>query len=101
MVAVRVELPYHLCVLASLPARECVLDLPEDATITCLLDTLEEAFPALSGTVRDPVTRERRAYLRFFACQRDLSFDALDCRLPDAVLRGREPFILLGAVAGG
>lgn len=98
---IRVELPFHLRTLANLTTRECELDLPPNPTIATLLATLEARYPTLEGTIRDHTTRERRAFLRFFANQQDLSFDPPDTPLPACVLSGREPFIILGAVAGG
>ena len=101
MPLVRIELPFHLCSLAGIAGREVHLELAPGCTIEELMDALETVYPMLRGTVRDHVTRERRAFLRFFACQQDLSFEPADATLPEAVLAGREPFIILGAVAGG
>lgn len=102
MPTIRVELPFHLRTLANLPTRECELDLPPNPTIATLLDALEVRYPTLEGTIRDHTTRERRAFLRFFANQQDLSFDPPDTTpLPASILSGKEPFIILGAVAGG
>ncbi|MCB0315565.1 MAG: MoaD/ThiS family protein, partial [Calditrichaeota bacterium] len=72
-----------------------------EVTQRVILDALEARFPVLAGTIRDHTTRERRAYLRFFACGEDLSFESPDAPLPEAVASGAEPFIILGAIAGG
>jgi molybdopterin converting factor small subunit len=99
---VRVELPAHLRTLAGVVGtHEVSLEVPAAPTISTVLDALEAAYPMLRGTVRDQVTRQRRAFLRFFACQQDLSLNSLDAPLPDAVARGAEVLIILGAVAGG
>jgi hypothetical protein len=100
-VLIRVELPAHLRTLARISGHEVVLDVPVAPTITTILDTLEAVYPMLRGTVRDQVTGERRAFLRFFACQQDISLDSPDTPLPAAVANGSEPLIILGAVAGG
>lgn len=93
----RVVLPYHLRTLAKVDREVQV-----DATTTRqVLDALEAAHPALRGTLRDPVTGLRRPFVRFFACERDLSHDEPDAELPEAVLRGDEPFLVIGAMAGG
>ena len=101
MPTIRVELPAHLRTLARVTGHEVALDVPAPPTIASTLDVLEAAYPMLAGTIRDHATRERRAFLRFFACQQDISFDAPDAPLPAAVVNGREPLIILGAVAGG
>src|ERR1035441_3915558 len=101
MPMIRVELPAHLRTLARIAGHEVVLDVPAAPTVAATLDALEAAYPMLSGTIRDHTTRERRAFLRFFACQQDISFDPPDAPLPAAVADGREPLIILGAVAGG
>ena len=100
MPTILVELPAHLRTLARIPGHEVRVEVVEP-TIRQALDALEAAYPMLGGTIRDHVTQERRAFLRFFACQQDLSFDSVDAPLPDAVVRGVEPLIILGAVAGG
>ena len=97
---VRVELPYHLRQLAGVKG-EVDLEVPGVVTITAVIDALETRFPMLQGTIRDHVTGERRRLLRFFACEEDFSFAPPDAPLPDAVARGGEPFIILGAIAGG
>lgn len=97
---IRVALPYHLRTLAQLGA-EVALDVPEPVTQQTLLDALEARYPMLRGTLRDQVTGIRRPFLRFFACEQDLTFAALDAPLPPAVLAGTEPFCIVGAIAGG
>lgn len=93
----RVVLPYHLRSLAKVSGEVTV----EASTAREVLDALEAAHPALRGTLRDPATGERRAYVRFFACQEDVSHHPLDDQLPDAVLRASEPFLVIGAMSGG
>jgi hypothetical protein len=100
-VPIRVELPQHLRTLASVAGHEVTLEVESPPTIAGTLDALEAAYPMLAGTIRDHVTRERRAFLRFFACQQDLSLEPADTPLPPAVVTGSEPLIVLGAVAGG
>ena len=97
---IRVVLPAHLRTLANV-AREVELDLPCPATTGDLLDALEDRYPQLCGTIRDHVTHERRAFVRFFACEEDLSFEPPEAQLPDAVLAGTEPLCIVGAMAGG
>jgi len=97
---IRVELPQHLRTLARVD-REVTLDVEGRPTLRSLLDALEASYPMLSGTIRDHVTQERRPYVRFFACEQDLSFGPPDAPLPDAVASGTEPFLVLGALAGG
>lgn len=97
---IRVELPFHLRTIARVD-REVTLQIEGPATINSVLDALEAKFPALCGTIRDHDTRQRRALVRFFACERDLSFDSPDTPLPDAVATGKEPFSIVGAIAGG
>jgi sulfur-carrier protein len=102
MPTIRVELPAHLRTLARVTTgHEVELDVAAQPTMAKVLDALEAAYPMLCGTIRDHVTRERRAFLRFFACQQDISFDPPGTPLPDAIVSGREPVIILGAVAGG
>ncbi len=93
----RVVLPYHLRSLAKAEGELRV----EATTTREVLDALEAAHPVLRGTMRDPVTGTRRAFVRFFACREDLSHGSPDDPLPDAVLRGEEPFLVVGAMAGG
>ena len=80
---------------------EVVLDLEDTATQRAVLDALEARHPMLRGTTRDPVTKKRRAFVRFFACGRDLSDESPDAPLPDAVATGAEPYLVVGAIAGG
>ncbi len=97
---IRVILAAHLRTLARVDG-EVALDVPSPATQRSVLRALEERFPVLRGAIRDHVTEKRRPYVRFFACERDLSHDAPDDALPDAVTSGAEPYIILGAMAGG
>jgi len=97
---IRVELPAHLQKLAQ-AGREVVVDVEGVPTIRAVLDAVESKYPALRGTIRDHVTLQRRAFLRFFACELDLSHEPTDAPLPDAVVRGVEPFMIVGAIAGG
>ena len=97
---IRIELPAHLRTLANV-SGEVKLDLEGPMTLRLILDTLEEQYPMLRGTIRDHATKERRPFLRFFACQEDLSHDSPEAPLPDAVTSGAEPLIILGAIAGG
>ena len=94
----RVRLPYHLRTLAGVDG-EVVLG--HAATLGQVVDALEAAYPGLRGSVRDPATGRRRAFVRFFACREDLSHVSPDDRLPDAVVRGDEPLLVVGAMAGG
>jgi len=97
---IRVELPSHLRTLAHVN-REIELEVEGPATQRSVLDALEARYPMLKGTIRDHVTQERRPFLRFFACEQDLSHESPDAALPEAVASGKEPFIIIGAVAGG
>jgi sulfur-carrier protein len=97
---IRVTLPYHLRNLARLDG-EVVLQVPTPVTQRAVLDALEARYPVLRGTIRDHVTLRRRPFLRFFACEEDLSHEHPDAPLPEAVARGREPFLVIGAIAGG
>jgi hypothetical protein len=101
MATVRVVLPYHLYTLARCGSTEIALDLVDPVTLGALLDALEAAYPVLVGTVRDRATGQRRPLVRFYACQDDLSNAAPDAPLPDAVAAGREPLLIVGAIAGG
>ena len=98
---IRVVLPYHLRTLADVTGREVTLDVPTPVTQRALLDALEARYPMLRGTIRDHGTQKRRPLLRFFACEEDLSHDPPDTPLPEKVVSGAEPFIILGAIAGG
>jgi hypothetical protein len=97
---IRVVLPQHLQTLARSGA-EVQLEVPGPVTLRSVLDTLEAAYPVLCGTVRDHVTHKRRPFVRFYACEEDLSHDPPDTPLPEAVAEGREPFLIVGALAGG
>ena len=97
---IRVTLPAHLAKLAQVNG-EVKLDVDGQTTLGSLLDALEARYPMLRGTIRDHVTHKRRAFVRFFACGEDLSQEPADKRLPDAVAAGAEPFMIVGAIAGG
>ncbi len=97
---IRVVLPYHLRRLARLDG-EVELEIEGSVTQHAVLDALEARYPMLRGTIRDHATKRRRAFLRFFACQKDLSHEPPDAPLPEAVATGREPFLVVGAMAGG
>lgn len=97
---IRVELPAHLRTLARVD-REVTLQLEGAVTQRTVLDALEASYPVLRGTIRDYVTEQRRPYLRFFACEQDLSHEPPDAPLPAAVATGDEPFLVVGAMAGG
>ena len=97
---IRVELPFHLRNLAQV-SGEVHLEVSPPVTIRSVLDELESRFPVLRGTIRDHDTQQRRAFLRFFACQEDLSHQSPDAPLPDEVVSGKEPFLIIGAIAGG
>jgi molybdopterin synthase sulfur carrier subunit len=99
-VTIRVELPQHLRTLAHV-GHEVPIEVEEPVTQRSVLDALEDRYPMLKGAIRDHVTKQRRAFLRFFACQEDLTHESPDARLPDAVVSGKEPFLIIGAVAGG
>jgi hypothetical protein len=97
---IRVVLPHHLRKLARVDG-EVQLDVEGPITQRTVLDVLEARYPVLRGTIRDHVTQKRRAFVRFFACEQDLSHDPPDTPLPDAVATGAESFVVLGAMAGG
>ena len=97
---IRVVIPHHLRTLAHVGA-EVTLDVEGQATQRSVLDALEASYPMLRGTIRDHVTHQRRAFVRFFACEQDLSHEPPDAPLPDAVASGAEPFWVVGAIAGG
>ncbi len=97
---VRVVLPQHLRTLARVGA-EVQVQLNSDVTQRAILDALEAAYPVLCGTIRDHVTQERRPFLRFFACAEDWSHEPPDAPLPQAIASGAEPFMIIGAIAGG
>ncbi len=97
---VRVQIPYHLRNLANV-GSEVKLEVSAPVTVARILDALEAEYPMLRGTIRDHASKQRRAYLRYFACQEDISFEPTDAPLPAAVAEGREPLIVMGAIAGG
>jgi hypothetical protein len=97
---IRVVLPYHLRNLARVDG-EVQLEVESPVTVRAVLDALEARYPALRGTIRDHGTLKRRPFVRFFACKEDLSLELPEARLPDAVARGEEPFLIVGAMAGG
>ena len=97
---IRVTLPHHLRTLARVDT-EVQLDVRGAITVRAVLDALEDRYPVLRGTIRDHVTRERRPFLRFFACEQDLTHEPPDVPLPDAVVSGKEPLLIIGAIAGG
>jgi sulfur-carrier protein len=97
---IRVQLPQHLRALAKVQG-EVQLEIEGPVTQRSVLDALESSYPMLKGTIRDHVTQQRRAFMRFFACEEDLSLESPDSPLPDAVASGKEPFLVIGAIAGG
>jgi sulfur-carrier protein len=97
---IRVILPYHLKALAQI-SGEVQLDIDRPASLCSVLDALETRYPMLRGTIRDHITRERRPFIRFFACERDLSLESPGAPLPDAITSGAEPLLVVGAIAGG
>jgi molybdopterin synthase sulfur carrier subunit len=97
---IRVVLPAHLRTLARVDG-ELLLDVKGEVTQRSVLDALEARYPMLRGTIRDHGTLKRRAFVRFFACEKDLSHESPDAPLPDAVVTGAEPFLIVGAMAGG
>jgi len=99
-VTVRIELPQHLRTLAHV-GHEVPIEVSGPVTQRSVLDALEACYPMLKGAIRDHVTKERRAFLRFFACQEDLTHESPDAPLPEAVISGKEPFLVIGAIAGG
>lgn len=97
---IRVELPQHLRTLAHV-GREVQLEVEGPVTQHSVLDALEARYPMLRGTIRDQATQQRRAFLRFFACSEDISLASPDAPLPEAVAKGDEPLLIIGAIAGG
>ncbi|MBV9868994.1 MAG: MoaD/ThiS family protein [Abitibacteriaceae bacterium] len=97
---IRVVLPAHLRTLARVEG-EVEIQVAAPVTLRSVLDALEARYPVLRGTIRDHVTQQRRPFLRFFACEQDLSHELPDVLLPDAVARGTEPLLIIGAIAGG
>ena len=98
---VRVALPQHLRTLAHIEGSEVVVEVEGPVTQRSILDALEARYPMLRGTIRDHDTLKRRPFMRFFACEEDLSHESLDAPLPDPVAAGKEPFLVIGAIAGG
>jgi molybdopterin synthase sulfur carrier subunit len=98
---IRVVLPAHLRTLGRIPLDEVTLEVNGAVTQRSVLDALEARYPMLEGTLRDHVTKERRAFVRFFACEEDLSHESPDTPLPEAVASGAEPYLVVGAIAGG
>ena len=99
-VTIRVELPQHLRALAHV-GHEVEIQVEGPVTQRSVLDAVEAAYPMLKGAIRDHTTKQRRAFLRFFACQEDLTHESPDAPLPEAVVSGKEPFLIIGAIAGG
>jgi sulfur-carrier protein len=97
---IRVVLPHHLRTLAKVGA-EVTLEVAGPVTLRAVLDAIESRYPMLSGTIRDHVTQQRRPFLRFFACEEDLSHQSPDAPLPEPVVNGEEPLLIIGAIAGG
>jgi sulfur-carrier protein len=97
---IRVVLPYHLRNLANI-GSEVQLSVTGEATVQSILDAIEERYPMLAGTIRDHVTKQRRPFVRFYASGEDLSLVSPDTLLPDKVIAGEEPFLVIGAIAGG
>ena len=97
---IRVELPFHLRTLARVE-REVTVHIEGPATLGAVLGALEAQYPTLSGTIRDHVTQKRRPFLRFYACEEDLSNRPLDTLLPESITSGKEPLFIIGAIAGG
>jgi len=97
---IRVVLPQHLRILARITG-DIELDVTAPVTQRAVLDAIEARYPMLCGTIRDQTTAKRRAFLRFYACERDLSNDPADTPLPEAVAEGKEPFLIIGGIAGG
>jgi sulfur-carrier protein len=97
---IHVQLPYHLRTLAQVDG-DITLEVPAPITLRSVLDTLESRYPTLSGTIREHGTLQRRPFLRFFACQQDISLQSPDAPLPADVAEGKEPLLILGAIAGG
>lgn len=97
---IRVQIPYHLRNLASV-GSEVQLEVVAPITLERILDALEAGYPMLRGTIREHASKQRRAYLRYFACQEDISFEPTDAPLPAAIAEGHEPLIVMGAIAGG
>jgi len=97
---IRVQLPFHLRNLARIEG-EVQIDVPNPMTIGAVLDEIEKRYPVLRGTIRDHGTLKRRPFVRFFACKEDFSLEPMETKLPEAVVNGTEPFLIIGAIAGG
>jgi molybdopterin synthase sulfur carrier subunit len=97
---IRVQLPFHLRKLAGVEG-EVQVDVAGPMTVATVIDAIEARYPMLCGTIRDHVTLKRRPFIRFFACKEDLSLEPPDTKLPDEVINGAEPFLVVGAMAGG
>jgi sulfur-carrier protein len=100
MSRVRVELPQHLRTLSG-AGREVTVEIAGVVSVKTVLDALEEQYPMLKGTIRDHGTQKRRAFMRFFACEEDWSHESMDAALPELVAQGKEPLLIIGAIAGG
>lgn len=98
---VRVALPQHLRTLAHIERSEVLIEVEDPVTQRSILDALEARYPMLKGTIREHDTLQRRPFMRFFACEEDLSHESPDAPLPDLVVSGKEPFLIIGAIAGG
>jgi len=98
---IRVVLPQHLRTLANVESREVTVDVRQPVTQRTILDAIEARYPMLHGTIRDHVTQQRRALVRFFACGEDLSHESPDAPLPEKIASGEEPYFVIGAIAGG
>ncbi|MGD8633554.1 MAG: MoaD/ThiS family protein [Anaerolineales bacterium] len=97
---IRVKIPHHLSVLAQV-GTQVDIEIEGPVTLSAVLDELEVSYPVLRGTIRDHVTGQRRPFLRFFACGQDISHEPPDTLLPDEIISGTEPFLIIGAIAGG
>jgi len=97
---IRIQLPFHLQTLACIKG-EAMIEVEGPPTLRSVIDALESRYPALSGTIRDYATQQRRSFLRFYACEKDLSHQSLDAQLPEDVVSGKEPLLVIGAIAGG
>ena len=97
---IRIVLPFHLRALARVEG-EVTIKIEGPPTLRSVLDALEARYPVLSGTIRDHATKKRRSFLRFYACEKDLSHESPDTPLPEAVASGKEPLLIIGAIAGG
>jgi hypothetical protein len=98
---IRVEIPFHLRTLTQITGREVTLEIPAPVTLRAVLDGIEARYPVLAGTIRDHTTQKRRPFLRFYVCEADWSNKSPDEPLPEAVVSGKEPLMIIGAIAGG